>query len=375
MRWWVLIAVLACVGCGGRGTSARHAAADKAAGAASERTAAVAADTARRIVFAERVHDFGTVQEQDGVISFGFRFTNRSDRPVVVTQVLTSCQCIRAQYPKEPVLPGAEGVVTVGYDPAHRPGTFSKEIRILFDGGQTMHRIWIRGEVIPCRHPVAEDHPYDLGCGLRTNLRVLLLGGIPAGGEGGILFRYGNASQQTMRLRFRVEGPTCGALAIPDTAVLAPEDRREVRLRYRVPEGALGAQRLRIVPEVNGTPLAPLELTAVALPPKHPVTASSPVSECPQRNFLFERSPAPQPFAIRIGNRGGSPLHILHADLPQGVESDLRAGAEIAPGASRTFAATLCTAAEYHDRIYVITDDPARPLVTITLNTKPEETN
>lgn len=335
----------------------------------------VVADTVQGPLFDERVHDFGTVQEQDGVMSHRFRFTNRSDRPVVVTQALTSCQCIRAEWQPEPVLPGAEGFLTVSYDPSHRPGTFSKEIRILFDGGQTVRRIWIRGEVIPCRHPVAEDHPYDLGRGLRTNLRVLLLGGIPAGEEGGILFRYGNASQQTLRLRFRVEGPTRDALTIPDTAILAPEDRREVRLRYRVPEGLLGAQRLRIIPEVNGAPLSPLELTAVALPPKRPVTASAPVAVCPQRSFLFGRSAAPQPFAIRIGNRGASPLHILHADLPQGVESDLEAGAEIAPGGSRTFAATLRGGVECHDRIYLVTDDPARPLVTITLNTKTEKNN
>ena len=278
----------------------------------------VVADTVQGPLFDERVHDFGTVQEQDGVMSHRFRFTNRSDRPVVVTQALTSCQCIRAEWQPEPVLPGADGVLTVSYDPSHRPGTFSKEIRILFDGGQTVRRIWIRGEVIPCRHPVAEDHPYDLGRGLRTNLRVLLLGGIPAGEEGGILFRYGNASQQTLRL-------------------------------------------------------SPLELTAVALPPKRPVTASAPVAVCPQRSFLFGRSAAPQPFAIRIGNRGASPLHILHADLPPEVESDLRAGAEIAPGESRTFAATLRGGVECHDRIYLVTDDPARPLVTITLNTKTEK--
>lgn len=366
MRRLLILLALAGMGCGGRGSAPRL--------VAEKTTPAVRSDSAAAgIVFDERVHDFGTVLERDGVMAYRFRFTNRGKQPVVATQALTSCQCIGAEFSREPVGPGGEGFVTVSYDPNHRPGSFSTEIRILFDGGRTVCRIWIRGEVIPFRHPVAEDHPYGLGLGLRSNLKVLLLGGIRPGERGGILFRYGNASQDTMRLRFRVEGATRQALTLPDTALLGPEDRREVRIAYRMGEGLLGAQRLRIIPEVNGRALTPLELIAVALPPKRPVTATSPVVECRQRNFLFERDAEPQPFAITLGNRGASPLHILQVDLPRGVESELRAGMEIATGESRTFDASLRTTTEYHDRLYVITDDPVRPCVTITLNTKNEE--
>ena len=363
----ILVALL-CVACGGRGPSQRVASGNV--------DAMLSSDSMQRVEFAERVFDFGTLREEDGIVSHRFVFRNRSERPVVVTCAQTTCQCIRTYFSHAPVPPGDEGTVTVSYDPSYRPGVFSKEIRILFDGVRKLRHVWIRGEVIPCRHPITEDYPYDLGHGLRANLNTLSLGGMFPGGERSVLFRYGNDSGKSMRLRFRVEGATREALVIPDTAVLAADERREMRLVYRMPEGLLGVQRLSVVPEVNGTVLPALMLTAVALPPKATVTAHSPKVNCAQNGFLFEQTTASQSFEVSLENGGGSALRILSVDIPPEVATDLRPGVEIAPGQSRTFASTLrlpSASKGFHDRMYIVANDPVRPYITINLNTIPEK--
>lgn len=375
MRGAIFILALLCVGCVG---SSQRLTVENTASTYSGCFSELSRDSMQRVEFAGRIFDFGTVREENGVVSHRFTFCNRSNRPIVITRTQTTCGCIRTDFSQEPILPGAEGVVTVSYDPYYRPGPFSKEIRIIFDGVRELSCIWIRGEVIPCRHPIAEDLPYDLGHGLRSNLKTLLLGGIFPGDEQSILLRYGNDSKNPMRLRFRVEGATCEALTIPDTALLAADERREIRLVYRMPKGLLGPQRLSVIPEVNGIVLPALKLTAIALPPKAPVSVHSPAIRCPQNNFLFEQATTPQPFDLRLKNDGGSPLRILSVDVPPVVKTDLRSGIEIAPDNSRIFASTffLPSSCEgFHDRIYIVTDDPIRPLITINLNTSTPKMN
>ena len=97
MRVVAFIFALLCVECGGRGSSQRF---------ASENTALIypegssmsLPDSLERIEFAERVFDFGTVREEDGIVSHRFTFRNRSDHPIVITRMQTTCQCIRTDF-------------------------------------------------------------------------------------------------------------------------------------------------------------------------------------------------------------------------------------------------------------------------------------
>lgn len=330
--------------------------------------------TSQQLRFGERVHDFGTIPEQGGVVSFDFRFVNEGPGPVVLTDVVTSCKCIRAEFSRKPVLPGASAVIRVSYDPFYRPGSFSREVNILYNDRTGHQRVWIKGEVTPFNHPIEEDHPYDLGGGLHANLKVLLMGGIRQGESKTLLFRYANGLEKEMHVRFRVEGGTRAALVMPDTLTLKPDERGTMRLVYTMPASALGLRRLTVTPVVNGRAQQPLELTAVGLPPRSEAGEKSPVAVCSQTNFLAERRNTEQRFTLTITNKGGSPLRILAVDPPQSVVTTLRRGSEIAPGETGSFTVTLqasAGAAEgFHDRIYVVTNDPRRPQLTFNINTK-----
>ena len=83
-----------------------------------------------RIFFENKSYDFGNIRESAGPVSTEFRFTNTGDAPLVIVSATASCGCTRPTYPKEPVKPGKSGKIKVTYNPAGRPGEFSKTIKL-----------------------------------------------------------------------------------------------------------------------------------------------------------------------------------------------------------------------------------------------------
>ena len=85
--------------------------------------------------------DFGTIKEADGKVS------NTGDMPLVITRVIASCGCTTPEWPKEPVAPGKKAQIKVTFDPAGRPGPFTKTISVYSNGKTGSFIMNIRGEV------------------------------------------------------------------------------------------------------------------------------------------------------------------------------------------------------------------------------------
>ena len=108
----------------------------------------VAAEKGAVMTFAEKTYDFGTIKEADGPVTHVFEFTNTGSEPLVIINVNASCGCTRPEYPKEPVMPGKKGKIKVTFNPAGRPGEFSKEVKIRTNGSKRPV-LRITGTVIP----------------------------------------------------------------------------------------------------------------------------------------------------------------------------------------------------------------------------------
>ncbi|MFK8045183.1 MAG: DUF1573 domain-containing protein [Crocinitomicaceae bacterium] len=63
------------------------------------------------------------------VCVFDFNFTNTGDIPLIIAYAKTSCGCLVATYPKEPILPGQKGIISVRYD-SKRVGPINKSITL-----------------------------------------------------------------------------------------------------------------------------------------------------------------------------------------------------------------------------------------------------
>ena len=120
------------------------------------------------IEFAEKTWDFGTIKEEDGSVTHTFEFTNIGESTLILNNVKASCGCTTPKWTKEPVAPGAKGVVNVTYNTKGRPGNFTKTITVTSNAGKSV--LTIKGEVIPRTPDPSELYPVEAeGVRLRSN--------------------------------------------------------------------------------------------------------------------------------------------------------------------------------------------------------------
>lgn len=323
-----------------------------------------------KIDFKQGSHDFGTIEEKDGVVSHTFRFVNSGDAPVSILNVLSTCRCVTYSYSKAEVQPGAEGEIIVSFNPAYRQGFFEYDIQLRHSGSNQAVFLSIRGNVIPALHPIQEDRPYKLGEGLYSNLKVFQFGSVVAGESKSLLFRYGNGTEETMKLNFVTEGSSPGTLEIEGKTVLEPDERVETYAIFSLPKRAYGLQQLYVYPEVNGVKVSePIKLTAIGIPSKKASSARAPKLTYSPKEFLLEDADVGQEFYLYITNSGTGNLRILSVDLPPRLSTDLYPGQTIEPESSVRVTLTVkekLSTAEV-ENIYIVTNSPTQPYLRIRI--------
>ena len=78
--------------------------------------------------FDKTEHDFGKIPQSEPV-TCEFTFTNDGDAPLILTNVKASCGCTTPDWPQEPIMPGAQGVIKATYNAA-AAGAFDKTITV-----------------------------------------------------------------------------------------------------------------------------------------------------------------------------------------------------------------------------------------------------
>ncbi len=99
------------------------------------------------IEFEKEVHDFGKVIQGERV-SYAFKFKNAGKSDLVISQVKTSCGCTASKFPKEPIKPDEERVVTVTFDSSGRKGIQNKSITVLSNCQPSTTMVRIKAMVI-----------------------------------------------------------------------------------------------------------------------------------------------------------------------------------------------------------------------------------
>lgn len=95
----------------------------------------------------------GRLCEDDTPSTYHFRFENRGDSPLVITDVRTSCGCLRAIFSRRPVPAGARGQIDVTFDPENQAGSLNRRIYVYTNASAThpSARLTLCGEVLPTR--------------------------------------------------------------------------------------------------------------------------------------------------------------------------------------------------------------------------------
>lgn len=126
------------------------------------------------ISFQTKTHDFGKINEEDGRVTYVFDFVNTGSAPLVVNRVQASCGCTTPTWTKQPIEPGQKGAITVVYNPAGRPGVFTKTITVYSNATEEQAGLMIKGEVTPKAN--TNNNPYPVSMGdlkLKSNLVLM----------------------------------------------------------------------------------------------------------------------------------------------------------------------------------------------------------
>ena len=111
-----------------------------------------ALDTANftSIKWVDSLKDIGNVPAGK-TAEISFRVLNTGRKPLLVITVQPGCGCTVADYPKEAILPGREGIIKAGYN-VHKDGhgDFKKNIRVTTNTtNKTDNYIFFYGTIIP----------------------------------------------------------------------------------------------------------------------------------------------------------------------------------------------------------------------------------
>ncbi|TDD78653.1 DUF1573 domain-containing protein [Flavobacterium caseinilyticum] len=99
------------------------------------------------MIFVTETIDYGTVAyNSDGKREFVF--TNNGNKPLIITSAQGSCGCTVPTYPKEPIAPGAKGVIGVKYDTSRAGQAFTKTVTLTTNAATPNKTLTIKGNVL-----------------------------------------------------------------------------------------------------------------------------------------------------------------------------------------------------------------------------------
>lgn len=102
------------------------------------------------IKFEATSHDFGAIRAAGGVVTATYEFTNTGSEPLVIVSVSNGgCGCTVPSYPKEPILPGKSGKISIKFNPSGRSGEFERVVKVKTNASKVRQKLSFSGTIIP----------------------------------------------------------------------------------------------------------------------------------------------------------------------------------------------------------------------------------
>lgn len=146
-----------------------------------------------RISSNKETHDFGQIEWKHPA-TVEYTITNTGNQPLVLTNVTTSCACSVADWTKEPIAPGAKGVVKATFD-AKALGHFSKDVGIYSNASPNLIYLHFMGEVVQEIKDYTKTHPYAIG-NIRLDKDEFAFPDVYHGQESSLTFDIANLSNR-----------------------------------------------------------------------------------------------------------------------------------------------------------------------------------
>ncbi len=95
-------------------------------------------------------HDYGTVYvDEMPETKLAINFSNTGDEPLILSSVRACCGTRVTQWPREPILPGEEGIINIEFRLAPRPQRISRTVTVTYNNEERpTERFRITGQII-----------------------------------------------------------------------------------------------------------------------------------------------------------------------------------------------------------------------------------
>ena len=113
--------------------------------------------------FNKTIHNFGKISINDGERQCTFEFTNVSQKPVVINNIISSCGCAQPEWPKKPIMPGEKGEIKVTYLNDQGPYPFEKNITVYTSASRKPVILRISGIAYEKEKSLKELFPITVG--------------------------------------------------------------------------------------------------------------------------------------------------------------------------------------------------------------------
>lgn len=101
-----------------------------------------------QITFEVSSHDFGDIAQGEKV-NYVFKFENTGIEPLILSNVLTTCGCTATSWPRQPIVPGEGGEISVSFNSAGKMGKQNKVITVVSNAINAQERVKIICNVLP----------------------------------------------------------------------------------------------------------------------------------------------------------------------------------------------------------------------------------
>ncbi len=196
--------------------------------------------------------NLGTIREIDGPVTVRLLIRNDFPDTLYPVQLHTPCGCTNARFDQKPVVPGADEVLEVTYNPAYRPGPMREEIQVRYVNSPVRVRTFtISGKVVGFNHPIEEDRPYAYGEGLYMSHKILSYGQLRPGETGDFFFRYGNGNTRKATVTFDIPEAWQPYVRMRQPGRMKADQRDTLHVKFTMPEG-IDSAAFSLQPRVDG---------------------------------------------------------------------------------------------------------------------------
>jgi hypothetical protein len=336
------------------------------------------------LLFENTTINLGHIDEDGGSVSCFFEAVNTSNGSIEVKNIISTCGCTTAEYDKKPIPAGGNFRFKVIFNPLGRPGRFEKQIFIEVSDYEEELRLDIIGYVNARERTIEELYPFDMGGGLRLKSNFHAFGYLEHGKEMTEHIGYVNTSTKPITVEI-VSADSSGLMTLAMPKHIEANTSGDIEIRYCVADNnpfygtAKDIQRIK----VNGAEAYYALSTQVIVvdnfdnmddisAPKLVISKNIiKFGDVNSLNGVLEQR-------VTLTNEGGSPLIVRAIESnTKAVECIAERDMIIEAGKSREVIVRL-NAADIEDvdnplvaRIYLITNDPMRPMQTIKANAIP----